>query len=135
MAATNRLDRYPVDDHGNLEHYPSRVPVWGRLRPEQDQAWSEGNEPFAATLTLVTGPRGRTTPYFVWRDTAGLTYPMFMTDLVDVLMCKLVDQGTVSGLWQVRKRGQNYGLALAPAEPADKTSAPGMPRRGENGHA
>ncbi|BCJ75061.1 hypothetical protein CS0771_46050 [Catellatospora sp. IY07-71] len=115
MAATNRLDRYPVDEQGNLEHYPSRIHTWGKVERDLGQLWSEGNEPFAATLSLVSGNRGRSAAYFVWRDEAGRTYPMFMTDLVDVLMCKLVDRGAVSGLWQVRKRGQNYGLALATA--------------------
>ncbi|MFC7760761.1 hypothetical protein ACFQY4_24130 [Catellatospora bangladeshensis] len=41
---------------------------------------------------------------------------MFMTDLLDVLHHKVVERGVVRGVWQVRKRGQNYGLALAPGE-------------------
>ncbi|WP_155375787.1 hypothetical protein [Catellatospora vulcania] len=119
MAFTNRLGRYPVDDQGNLEHYPSRIHVWGKVEHDGGQLWSDANEPFAATLTLVSGNRGRSAAYFLWRDGAGRTYPMFMSDLVDVLMVKLVDRGVVNGRWQVRKRGQNYGLALAPTEPAD----------------
>lgn len=106
-TSANRLDRYPVDEHGNLEHYPSSV---------NSQLWSAGNEPFAAELTFVDGRRGRSAAVFEWRDAGGRVYPMFMTDLLDVLHHKLVDRGVVRGVWQVRKRGQNYGLALAPGE-------------------
>ncbi|GAA1621014.1 hypothetical protein [Catellatospora bangladeshensis] len=115
-TSANRLDRYPVDEHGNLEHYPSSVHTWQGRVVDNGQLWSAGNEPFAAELTFVDGRRGRSAAVFEWRDAAGRVYPMFMTDLLDVLHHKVVERGVVRGVWQVRKRGQNYGLALAPGE-------------------
>ncbi|MFC7760762.1 hypothetical protein ACFQY4_24135 [Catellatospora bangladeshensis] len=57
-TSANRLDRYPVDEHGNLEHYPSSVHTWQGRVVDNGQLWSAGNEPFAAELTFVDGRRG-----------------------------------------------------------------------------
>lgn len=74
----------------------------------------EPNKSFGATLTLQTSQRGRSAAYFMWLDnTTGKTYPMFMADMLDLILQKTIVKGVVVGLWQVRKRGQNYGIALA----------------------
>lgn len=74
------------------------------------------NDPFHATLQLDSLRSGRSAKYVVWTaanspsDTR--TYPMFVTDLLDVVAAGVAPGGIVSGRWMVRKRGANYGLRL-----------------------
>lgn len=115
VAQTNNLKSYPVDDQGNLLHYPEPTYI---VRDghyiKSEIVWAD-NKPFVATLTLQTSQRGRSAAYFMWKDTAtNKTYPMFMADMLDLVLQKTIVNGVVVGLWQVRKRGQNYGIALAP---------------------
>lgn len=98
---TNTLKRFPVSTGGQLMHYP-----WG------DPTWVD-NDPIFLTLTLQGTERGRSAAYFVWTDPMGRRWPMFLTDMVDLLRTEDVKLGKVSAMWQVRKRGANYGIALA----------------------
>lgn len=108
---TNKLERYPVDDDGNLLHYPHEVHGY---RPER-QVW-RSNEAFEATLTMISMTRGRSAAYLLWKASDGRVFPMFLSDLVDVLAGKVIDHGVVHGVWQVRKAGHNYGLALVSSQ-------------------
>lgn len=95
----------PFDVDGNLLHYadPWMKPV---MRP---------NEPFKACLEVEGTVSGRSAKYLIWRATDGRRFPMFVADCVDLMRRTDVTMGVVEATWIVRKRGQNYGVALAPA--------------------
>ncbi|WP_238009469.1 hypothetical protein KZZ52_26640 [Dactylosporangium sp. AC04546] len=98
------MTEVPYDGDGNLLHY---VDPWATptMRP---------NEPFKAALQVEMMESGRSAKYLIWRDGDGRRFPMFIIDLVDMLQRAEVLQGAVEATWIVRKRGQNYGIALAP---------------------
>lgn len=96
----------PYDADGNLLHFADRWAVPDRWVP---------NEPFRACLEVEGTVSGRSAKYLIWRGTDGRRFPMFVADLVDLLRRTDVTMGVVEATWIVRKRGQNYGVALAPA--------------------
>lgn len=118
MPAAKR--RWPGPDtapyrNGNLMDYVDRSAVREQATAANHYAipdeWRD-NQPFQATLTLVTMTRGRSAAGFQWCDTATMAYlPMFLTDVCDLMMS---DEGIVggkaTGWWIVVKRGMNYGL-------------------------
>jgi hypothetical protein len=73
------------------------------------------NDPFDAVLTFTGFERGRSAAHAIWVDNEGHEYQMFLTDFSELLL----DGGTtmvggkVLATWRVRKRGRNYGIALA----------------------
>jgi hypothetical protein len=73
--------------------------------------WRE-NVPFEATVRMNHHRRGRSATYFVWTDDKGHEYPMFMTDLLDLVANSVIDKGVVTARWVVSKYGQNYGIKL-----------------------
>lgn len=74
--------------------------------------------PFDASLTLVGTSRGMSARTFHWRDEAtGITYPMFPSDLVDVIQRTTVTRGVASARWVARKKGANYGIGPARVQP------------------
>lgn len=113
----------PFDIHGNLMHYPQTQYV---TAPEAK--WIEGKGydiptqhiqpdwrevvPFYATMTLDTGvTSGRSAKYINWTDEKGRRYPMFVADVVGLITSGIrIEDGKVSGLWVVCKRGENYGI-------------------------
>jgi hypothetical protein len=111
----------PFTQDGHLMHYPQdrytgtyvdAVYVPG---PVIGPDWRP-IEPFDATLTISDMHRGRSAAYFECVDGDGHKFPMFMTDLLDVIRTMDVRRGTVAGRWVVGKRGQNYGIRLAAVE-------------------
>lgn len=118
MAARRELpgpELAPFRD-GNLMEYA------GRARPgEVGEKWGypdewRPNEPVRMTLTLNTYERGRSAARFVWRDTEGRKFPMFMVDVLALMKTKQgVQGGTVTDRWIVVKRGTNYGIAALSA--------------------
>lgn len=96
----------PYDTHGNLLHFPGYS--YHSTQPE----WRDV-VPFDATLTFNGQHRGRSAAYFEWLDADGRKWPMFMTDIGDLLQAATIDLGVVSARWTVQKRGQNYGVRLA----------------------
>lgn len=122
MPTKTKVTTAPFDRSGNLMHYPqdqcdysgvtytngvrSGSPTW--FPPD----WRP-NEPFEAVMTIELGvTSGRSAKYVHWRDQDGHQFPMFVTDLVDVVANGSISQGAVRGLWMVAKRGANYGLRL-----------------------
>lgn len=109
------LQHFPEDtwDHTNAKYNPEKhgydVPP-RRIEPE----WRP-NTPFQATLTLDGTARGHSAAYFRWTDEHGAEYPMFISDLSDLLASNTtaVRAGSVTGWWMVAKKGSNYGLRLA----------------------
>lgn len=97
----------PYDADGNLLHY---VGPW--TKPEM-----RPNEPFRAVLEIAGMESGRSAKYVLFDDRDGHRYPMFVTDLLDFLRRSGPGvRGGITGseMWIVRKRGQNYGIALVP---------------------
>jgi hypothetical protein len=109
----NSLKDAPYDSNGNLLGYAS--PYGG------DVHW-EPNEPTIRTLTYHGFTRGMSSAKIHWRDEEGHNFPMFLAELDDLLSnwqvagLQSVDHGTdaltITAQWVVRKRGQNYGIAL-----------------------
>lgn len=96
---------------GSLMHYPERVyqGIGQYLEPE----WRDVSKPFCLSIFCASMSRGRSAAYFIWRDANGATYPMFMTDMLEVIQKARIFNGCiVDGWFTIRKRGQNYGLAL-----------------------
>ena len=67
-------------------------------------------EPFRARLALTGSRRGRSAAYFMWESDTGATFPMFMTEMVDLVTNGTVVKGVADEEWTIRKRGQNYGI-------------------------
>lgn len=108
-----KLEAAPYRD-GSLLHFPYD---WGS--PSSIQ-WLK-NDPFHATLRIADMRSGRSAKYVIWEPvgtaTDTRTFPMFIADLVDLLQsAEKIEHGIVSARWQVRKRGQNYGICLAPED-------------------
>jgi len=71
------------------------------------------NDPFEATLELVHSSRGRSSVVFIYRDIAtDIHYPLFVSSVDSMLRHATIKAGRVTGVWQVAKRGQNYGLEM-----------------------
>lgn len=103
---TNSLTEAPYDSHGNLLHWADQ-----RRRSGWDAAheWRP-NEPMELTITVDHVQSGRSAKYTVWTGANGLSYPMFIADLVDMLREVTMTSGVIRAMFRVRKRGQNYGL-------------------------
>jgi len=83
------------------------------LEPE----WRD-NVPFRADFQIYSIASGGSARYLILKSANApldlRTWPIFVTDLVDVLRRAGAERGAVlSGRWMVAKRGQNYGLRLA----------------------
>lgn len=109
----------PFGKDGALMHYAR--PGYGPEVYFGAQEWRPAT-PIALRLTLSHTERGRSAAYFVWTDEQGRRWPMFMTDIADLLQEGTVVKGVCEALWMPRKRGQNFGLSYAgpiPQEAAD----------------
>jgi hypothetical protein len=81
---------------------------------EPDVEWRE-NEIFSGALRL--DGVDRTSPgthRCIWRSDDGRTYPMFTSDLIDMIMTRGIGKGgLVHERWTVRRAGRHFGLVLA----------------------
>ena len=103
----------PVDRDGNWLHYPQRQYAYvdGKYT-SFDIEWKVV-EPFWAHLEVVTLNTGRSAKYVTVKDVdRRITYPMFVSDLIDVIRYAKVENGRISALWTASKRGQNYGIKV-----------------------
>jgi hypothetical protein len=96
----------PYDADGNLLHNPGPA---GRGWAHQ---WRP-NDVFECTLAGPTVTRSGGIGHVEWRSAEGRIFPMFVTDLVEMINRADILGGSVQGRWIVRKRGQCYGLAYA----------------------
>lgn len=73
------------------------------------------NEPFTMTLRFVgfTGSRGTN---FLWENANGATFPMFPSEMAEVLERTTIDKGMVTADWIGVKRSNCYGIALVKDE-------------------
>ncbi len=115
MVRTSGVTMVPFTAAGHLCHFEGDGYRWDngeRTGPE----WRP-NAPFRNVLRMTGMHSGRSAKYVELTDRDGYRYPMFVTDLLDLLerSGSGVRAGwTGSEVWIVRKRGRNYGLALAP---------------------
>jgi len=69
-------------------------------------------EPFDASMTVLNVERGRSAARFWLVDDGGFRYPMFLTDMLTLLL----NYGVMAGgrtpriCWGATKRGANYGI-------------------------
>ncbi len=115
MTRKTSVTRVPFSERGDLLHWvsPTTGQDYGHTTDWRD------NEPFTAAMTVGQMYAGRSAKYVDLVDEAGHRYPMFVTDLLDVLATEHGLQGNRTGeqTWMVGKRGQNYGLKLADPAP------------------
>lgn len=108
----------PYDAKGNLQHYPSS---WWVAHPPTGERELSGPYwrdpvPFRAVLVYEGYARGRSAAYFIWRHSiTGTRYPMFMTDLDEMLRTRTIPHVGVHATWIECKRGSNYGIRVATA--------------------
>ncbi|MER7281183.1 hypothetical protein ABT369_42790 [Dactylosporangium sp. NPDC000244] len=112
-ASKSSITEVPYDERGNLLFYVDERFGYSYLDGEYSVPYTmRPNDPFRATLTVDSMRTGRSAKYLIWRDEHGHHYPMFISDLTAMLPLVTVRLGEVSGTWIVRKKGQNYGIAL-----------------------
>lgn len=104
----SKLPNYPAPfSKGSLQHWISSN--FGTANGTIHDEWRD-NVPFEATLTIEKMTSGYSAKYTIWRDEQGNSYPMFVADIVELVKEAPIQNGTVTGKWIVRKRGQNYGI-------------------------
>jgi hypothetical protein len=104
MPKTTTVDKAPFNGN-SLCHYP------GWYGQDEVTEWRP-NEPFTKMLHLIEMQRGRSAAYFIWYDEDNNRYPMFMSDMFDLVKHGEIKNGRVFARWIVKKRGQNYGVGL-----------------------
>lgn len=107
MSRSNSLEEVPF----NRE--TGKPMPWVGNRRWSGVEWRP-NEPFDAVMVVTRMDRGRSSALFVLTDLrTSVEYPVFMTDMLEILQERQINHGKVRGTWRFRKRGQNYALALA----------------------
>jgi hypothetical protein len=96
------VDKIPFDEKGNMREYTG----YGFTE------WRDNAE-FSATLLIEGYERGRSAVRVIMRDCAtSATYPMFISDFVEMARGSRIKYGEVGGKWVGGKKGSNYGLKL-----------------------
>lgn len=100
----------PFTEDGSIMHYavPYQPNGYGSSFYTPFE-WREPHE-FPAVLTIDHTISGRSAKYVIWKAADGRTFPMFVTDLVDLVKRGTVTDGTVSAVWYTGKRGANFGI-------------------------
>lgn len=106
VMKTNSLREAPYDSRGNLMHY-AETNRWGGWNGAAE--W-RANDPMELTITVDHVQSGRSAKYTVWTGANGTTYPMFISDLIEMLREVTMTEGQIHAMFWVRKRGQNFGL-------------------------
>lgn len=95
----------PFSTDGSLYHYCS---AWDE---QNGIEWKDSSYIFDAVLEFDGYCRGRSAAYFIFKNKhTGARYPMFLTDIEDMLKFKIIAMGQTGGRWGVVKRGANYGI-------------------------
>ena len=104
----------PTDKDGNWQHFPmSTFERVGDQYVRHPNHWVIVQEPFYAVLEIDRMNTGRSAKYATVRNVeTGVTYPMFVSDLLDVIRYAEVSEGQMRGTWTGSKRGQNYGIKI-----------------------
>jgi hypothetical protein len=96
--------KVPFDHKGNLLHYPI-------ARHPHTISWLDNLE-FSCGMKIDRFERGRSSAYFILKNTQGREHPMFLKDMFEMLKVTTVVKGEAFGKWTFVKRGQNYGLSF-----------------------
>lgn len=67
----------------------------------------------AMTLSFQGFERGRSAAHAIWKDEQGRRFVMFLVDLDDLIQIGNPIK-EVQASWVVTKKGQDYGIKLAP---------------------
>lgn len=126
MPAKKKLIEVPYSKNGSLMHFPESTWDYSEaVRADEGYGWKvpprevgpewRRNDPFSATLWLAETRRGRSAAYFIWRSGDGREYPMFISDMLQLVQSGVTIKpgGAVSTRWMVTKRGANYGIRHA----------------------
>ena len=123
MSSKSSVTEAPYDRDGNLCYHQSDgrwfedvgpgTGLAGRDYVVRGPEWRPIAE-FTATLAYDGYSRGRAAAYTWWKavTATGTRYPMFMTDLDELLNSGLMRGSSLTGRFTVVKRGQNYGVRL-----------------------
>lgn len=99
----------PVDNNGNWMDYPGY----------NQRGWLKIHQPFYATMTIDGMRTGRSSKKVILVDDKGVSYPMFVADLVKGIKNGSLEISTsenpkVGGMltawWTGSKMGANYGI-------------------------
>ncbi len=113
MPRTTTVTQVPYDPAGNLCHHASAGNRY-TLNKTDGPIWKP-NEPFREVMTVNAMRSSASGKYVVLINAEGCTFPMFIIDLLELLARTTITKGVTEPLnWIVRKRGENYGIALAP---------------------
>jgi hypothetical protein len=119
MAKTNSLKLVPYGtkrmwvDGGIEEHEALLEYTYGDPQYPASGVTYKDNEPFEATLKIMSLERGRSAARFWFQDVnTGTYYPFFGQTLVDMITASDLLKGVVTGTWIAVKKGQNYGIEL-----------------------
>lgn len=102
--------RYPTAPDGSIPHW-----AVDRGVDTPQVTWHDDPDSWelhGVHLTLDGMRSGRSAKYVIWRDVNGRQFPMFITDLLDLITRGEVHKGTTTETMRVVKRGQNFGIAL-----------------------
>jgi hypothetical protein len=104
----------PVDKDGNWLHFPMQQHEYVNGKwTTFDYGWEIVQTPFYAALEVVQMNTGRSAKYLTVRNRdTGVEYPLFVSDLVDLIKYGNVANGVITGTWTGSKRGQNYGIKI-----------------------
>lgn len=101
MWVDNKIEEFPAlleYTHGTPEYPGSGVTY-------------RDNEPFEATLKIVSLERGRSAARFWFQDVnTGTYYPFFGQTLVEMISQSDLIKGVVTATWIAVKKGANYGI-------------------------
>lgn len=104
MSKTAGKYQIPFDENGNMREYPNHY---------GDTFWRD-NDPFHADMQVIGYERGRSAVRVILKDSTERKWPMFISDLVDLIKTSDILDGKVSGQWVGTKKGQNYGIKRIP---------------------
>lgn len=75
--------------------------------------WVELQPFYAQSMEFVGYSRGQSSTKFDVEDENGLQYPIFVSDLFEILKSGNIYSGVIYGeVWKAAKKGANYGIRL-----------------------
>ena len=110
---SDREFKAPFKKSGGLWHFPpseqavNNPNIDPHKRPTLE--WRDV-EPWWDTMLVVGQQRGRSAAFFLLVSSNGDSYPMFMSDALEMMKTATIANGTITGTWTVIKKGRNYGV-------------------------